>query len=122
MFRCRNIEDYVSTTKGGEIGSLNENPGIQRVWNILLSDTCSSKRGHWGKAGLPRSDEFNGPEVFGRKYCDFACAARTLDPSNKFVAGPPSLLTFDGSSSNDFIPDDQCCTSTGFSSECTCAV
>ena len=78
-----NLEDFVKYNRAD--GSLKQNQPFARVVRLLRSETCRGRL-HWGKAGWPSDPAcFDGAEEYGESWCAFACAARSLDPGDKFV-------------------------------------
>ena len=105
-----NIEDYLTHSP-----RYDNNPRFEQVMQILRSPRCDGRL-HWGKAGWPAfAKEFDGSKEYPWTWCDFGCAVRELDPTNKFE-GESNVWDWSG------IDLDGCCSDRGFSHTCTCAV
>ena len=104
-----NIEDFVRYADDADTDATpDKNKPFQSVITILRSDTCKGRL-HWGKAGFPNPGCFDGSKEFGTSWCHFTCAARVLDPDDKFV---PTQTVTDVFSSEGFDKD-ECCDGDG---------
>ena len=98
-----NLEDFVEYNKvDGVLDVTKEkkkkNEAFQRVVRLLRSETCQGRL-HWGKAGWPDDSScFDGSKEYGESWCAFACAAFSVDPSDKFVPADSVFERFHDSS------------------------
>ncbi|CAL8469269.1 g8810 [Coccomyxa elongata] len=107
-----NLEDHVSHTLK------KPNLEFEKVVRYFIEE-CDARL-HWGKAGWPYLEPcFDGAAHYA-KWCDFGCAVEELDPSGKFRT-ESNAWSWRATQNGVDVPLQQCCTPTGFSSQCTCA-
>ena len=98
-----NLEDFVEYNKVDGVLDVKKetkkkNEAFQRVVRLLRSETCQGRL-HWGKAGWPDDSKcFDGSKEYGESWCAFACAAFSVDPSDKFVPADSVFERFHDSS------------------------
>ena len=109
-----NIEDYITKSSGVE------NWRFMKVLDIF-TQRCGGRL-HWGKAGWNNSKAgkcFDGAVSYKDTWCDYGCAARQLDPKNKFD-GETNVWRWNATRNGEVVDFDSCCTPQGFSSDCKC--
>eukprot|EP01023_Acetabularia_acetabulum_P065410 TRINITY_DN8655_c0_g1_i3.p1 TRINITY_DN8655_c0_g1~~TRINITY_DN8655_c0_g1_i3.p1 ORF type:complete len:582 (+),score=94.72 TRINITY_DN8655_c0_g1_i3:131-1876(+) len=120
---------YISNTNGGPRMYVNiedhlihngrNNQQFQEVMKHFLQN-CDARL-HWGKAGWPDLLPcFDGASQY-QHWCDFGCAVEELDPTGKFQS-QSNVWMWRAQKNGEDVPFFQCCDSSGFSSQCTCAI
>ena len=70
-------------------------PLKQLIAHLVANESCSPSRLHWGKAGWPDFGCWNGAEHYKDTWCDFGCAVRALDPTDKFIGSAPDRYSLE---------------------------
>jgi len=86
---------------------------------LVTTPFCAPARLHWGKPAFPDPGCWNGAVDYPETWCDFGCAVRDLDPTDKFISDFPEMWNWEGADL------DRCCTPDGYDKSlygCDCAV
>ncbi|KAK9796706.1 hypothetical protein WJX73_006743 [Symbiochloris irregularis] len=112
-----NLEDHLSHQTGRE--NVPFQASLHTVIDIFRTQ-CGARL-HWGKAGWPQHAPcFDGAVEYNTSWCQFGCAVQELDPFSKF-SSTSNIWSWNAQSDGQQVSFGSCCTSKGFSANCTCA-